>query len=215
MMKQERYLKAVIYATVGLWTILLWLNHQAIEAAWFKPLSTVTTAVLAGALLFDVWAWKIPLINKWFVKRPVIEGTWSTTIASNWTDPASGQGIPPIQAYMVVRQTLSTLSMRLLTKESSSELVGTEIVCSVDGLFCVSGVYRNEPQFEFRHRSQIHYGGIWLEISTDAEQKTIRGHYWTDRNTAGSISMRGHLPNKFQSFQGAEAAFGKLSRKKL
>jgi hypothetical protein len=48
--------------------------------------------------------------------------------------------------------------------ESSSELVGTEIVRSADGLYCLSGVYRNEPRFEVRDRSPIHYGAVWLKI---------------------------------------------------
>ena len=65
---------------------------------------------------------------------------------------------------MVVRQTFSTLSMRLMTEESSSELVGTEIICSADGLYCISGVYRNEPRFQVRDRSEMHYGAVWLKV---------------------------------------------------
>jgi hypothetical protein len=65
---------------------------------------------------------------------------------------------------MVVRETFSSLSMRLLTEESSSELVGTEIVCSAVGLYCGSGVYCNEPRFQARGRSEIHYGAVWLKI---------------------------------------------------
>ena len=77
---------------------------------------------------------KIPLLHGWFLKRPVIEGSWKVEIRSNWKDPATGNAIAPVEGYMVVRQTFSTLSLRLLTAESSSELVGTEIVCSADGL---------------------------------------------------------------------------------
>jgi hypothetical protein len=211
-MKYERYVKTIIYATVAAWTILLWFNHTAIKSAWFAPLSTATTVVLVLAFLFDVWAWKLPYLNQWFVKRPVVEGTWSVVLTSNWINPATGQGISPIQAYMVIRQTLSTLSMRLLTKESSSALVGTEIVCSADGLFCISGVYRNEPQFQFRHRSEIHYGGLWLEVSEDVGQKTMKGHYWTDRNTAGTMTMDRHIPGRYQTFVAAEAAFRKSGK---
>ena len=64
------------------------------------------------------------------MKRPVIDGTWKVQLRSNWKDPiAAGATVAPIEGYMVVRQTFSTLSMRLLTAESHSELVGTEIVC--------------------------------------------------------------------------------------
>src|SRR5207237_90039 len=79
-------------------------------------------------------------------------------------------------------------SLRLLTEESSSELVGTEIVCSADGLYCVSGVYRNEPRFQVRDRSEIHYGAVWLRI-IDEPVKKVMGHYWTDRETAGEVEL--------------------------
>jgi hypothetical protein len=85
-----------------------------------------------------------------------------------------GAGILPVEAYMVVRQSFSTLSMRLLTAESTSELVGTEISCSTDGLYCISGVYRNEPRFEVRARSPMHYGAVWLNaIDNEAEKKVV------------------------------------------
>ena len=68
-------------------------------------------------------------------------------MVSDWIDPATGLAIGPIKGFMVVRQTLSTLSVRQLTAESSSALVGTELVCAPDGMFCISGVYLNEPPF--------------------------------------------------------------------
>jgi len=95
---------------------------------------------------------------------------------------------------MVVRQTFSTLSLRLLTEESSSELVGTEIVCSADGLYCVSGVYRNEPRFQVREASPIHYGAVWLTIINEPIKKVV-GHYWTDRATAGEMEMSNRQKN--------------------
>jgi hypothetical protein len=69
-----------------------------------------------------------------------------------------------VEGYVVVRQTFLNLSLRLMTKESSSHLVGTEIVCSVNGLYCVSGVYRNEPRYQDRSHSEIHFGAVWLQV---------------------------------------------------
>jgi hypothetical protein len=111
---------------------------------------------------------------------------------------------------MIVRQTFSTLSLRLLTAESSSELVGTEVVCSADGLYCVSGVYRNEPRFEVRSRSPIHYGAVWLKIIDNEVEKKVIGHYWTDRESAGEMDLSNRQPKKFQTFQTAQAYFARL-----
>jgi SMODS-associating 2TM, beta-strand rich effector domain len=110
---------------------------------------------------------------------------------------------------MVVRQTFSTLSLRLMTAESSSELVGTEIVCSADGLYCVSGVYRNEPRFQVRDKSPIHYGAVWLKIIAEPPKKIV-GHYWTDRESAGEMELTRQESRKFQTFQSAQAYYGGL-----
>lgn len=141
----------------------------------------------------------------------MIQRTWKVDIRSNWKDPATGTSIAPIEGYMVIRQTFSTLSLRLLTEESSSELVGTEIVRSADGLYCVSGVYRNEPRFQVRERSPIHHGAVWLRIIDEPLKKVI-GHYWTDRQTAGEMELSHRQKKSFQTFQSAKTYYGQLSR---
>ena len=201
-MNSEKYIKAIIYLAALAWTVILYFNHEAIQSKLLAPLSTVITVVIWGAMAFDFWLWKLPFLHGWFVKRPSIGGTWRVEIRSTWTDPTTGLTIQPIEGYMVVRQTFSTLSLRLLTEESSSELVGTEIVCSSDGLYCVSGVYRNEPRFLVRGRSPIHYGAVWLKVIEDSEKKML-GHYWTDRETGGEMELSQQRSRKFQTFQAA------------
>jgi hypothetical protein len=208
-MTSGRYIKAIIYAAVLAWTVVLYLNHEAIHSSWFKPLSTVTTVVLYAVMAFDLWLWKIPFLHGWFVKRPVLDGTWKVEIRSNWINPATQTGIPPVEGYMVVRQTFSTVSIRLLTAESSSELVGAEIVCSSDGLYCISGVYRNEPRLELRDRSPIHYGGVWLKVIDEPSKKMI-GHYWTDRESKGEMELSYQQNKKFQTFQSAQNYYRQL-----
>ncbi len=213
-MAAERYIKALIYVTVLVWTIVLYVNHAAISLAWLRYASVVVTIVLYAVMAFDLWLWKCSFLRGWFVKRPVIEGTWKVELRSTWKDPATGAGIPPVAGFMVVRQTLSTLSMRLMTAESSSELVGTEIVCSADGLYCVSGVYRNEPRLQVRDRSPIHYGAVWLRVIVEPTKKLI-GHYWTDRETKGEMELGEQQNKKFQDFQSARNYYEALVVKAL
>src|ERR1700733_1854033 len=208
-MSSERYIKAIIYVAVLAWTVVLYVNHQAIRSSWLQPLSTVITVVLYAVMAFDLWLWKLPFLHSWFVKRPVIDGVWKVEIRSNWKDPATGAVTSPVEGYMVVRQTFSSLSMRLLTAESSSELVGTEIVCSTDGLYCVSGVYRNEPRFQVRDRSPIHYGATWLRI-VEEPRKKMAGHYWTDRQSAGEMELTDRRNKRFHDFQSAQSYYAHL-----
>ena len=206
-MASERYIKAIIYAAVLVWTVVLYVNHDAIHSSWLQPLSTVITVVLYAVMAFDLWLWKIPLLHGWFVKRPVIDGIWKVDIRSDWKDPSMHAPIPPIEGYMVVRQTFSTINMRLMTAESSSELVGTEIVCSADGLYCVSGVYRNEPRYEVRDRSPIHYGAVSIKV-IDLPVGKLLGHYWTDRKSAGEMELTDRRDKKLQDFKSAQSYYG-------
>ena len=89
---------------------------------------------------------------------------------------------------MVVRQTFSRMSLRLLTPESQSDLLGAEVVRADDGTYRVFGVYRNEPRLGVRERSPIHYGGLVLQVIGSPAVR-LTGHYWTDRDTKGEIVL--------------------------
>lgn len=207
-----KYVKAIIYTAVAIWAIALLVTGQKLDSDLLRPLSTVTSVVVLLSIAFELWLWKLPLLHGWLVKRPVIEGTWRAQLRSNWKMASSG-AIPEIESYVVIRQTLLNLSLRLLTKESSSHLVGTEIVCSVDGLYCVSGVYRNEPRFQDRTHSEIHYGAVWLQV-IESPVQILEGHYWTDRNTAGEMRLTDRINEKFHDFQSAQGFYAQRLAKK-
>jgi hypothetical protein len=73
-------------------------------------------------------------------------------------------------------------------------------------LYCVGGVYRNEPRFQVRDRSPIHYGAVWLKI-IDGPAKQVLGHYWTDRESAGEMELTDRRSEKFPTFQAAHAYY--------
>ncbi len=199
------YVKAIIYTAVAVWAVVLLIGGQKLSSDLLRPVSAVTSIVVLLSIAFELWLWKLPVLRGWLVKRPVIEGTWRAELSSNWQD-AGGAAIPPVRGYVVIRQSLLNLSLRLLTEESSSHLVGTEIVCTVDGLYCVSGVYRNEPNYRERGHSPIHYGAVWLQVIQSPEQM-LQGHYWTDRNTAGEMRLTDRRKEKFQDFASAQAHY--------
>ncbi|WP_348265285.1 hypothetical protein P8935_12230 [Telmatobacter sp. DSM 110680] len=196
------YVKAIIYTGVAVWAVILLVGGQQLSSNLLRPVSTVTSIVVLLSIAFELWLWKLPFLHGWLVKRPVIDGTWRAELHSNWKDE-TGASIAPIEGYVVIRQTLLNMSLRLMTKESSSHLVGTEIVCSADGLYCVSGVYRNEPRYQDRNHSQIHFGAVWLRV-VETPKKMLEGHYWTDRNTAGEMQLTGRQNQKFQNFKSAQ-----------
>jgi len=185
---ERLHLSAIILAAALIWGALLVLEGIHLSPAWFRPFSAVVGALALVLAAFDLWLWRLRILQGWLVKRPRLSGTWRAEIRSNWITPETGVGIPPIAAFMVIRQTFSTLSLCLVTNESRSELLGAEIVRGTDGTYRVFGVYRNEPRFAVRERSAIHYGGLELRVAGSPPER-IEGHYWTDRDTAGELLL--------------------------
>ncbi len=206
-MNYQKAIKATIYTAVSVWAVLLLKNGETFHSSALKPLSTVTSVVIWLAVAFDLFVWKLPFLQGWLVKRPVLDGTWRVALQSNWVSPETGRVIPPIHCYMIVRQTLTSLSMRLLTQESESVLLGAELITTADGLYRITGVYENTPAVQYRHRSEIHFGAIWLAIARDNGVAKMEGHYWTDRDTKGFLLLTERRPEKVQSFQAAEKIY--------
>lgn len=187
------HLSAILLAAASMWGVMLVFEGVAVSGVWFRPFSTVVGVVLLLLVVFDLWAWRLRMLQGWFVPRPDVRGTWRVELRSEWKDPATNQVVAPIAAYLVVRQTYSMLSLRILTTESSSELVAAEICKASDGTYRLAGVYRNEPKLSVRERSPIHYGAIVLDIQGEPV-KELAGYYWTDRNTRGELrSLARHL----------------------
>jgi hypothetical protein len=185
-MLNRLHLSAILLAAAGLWGIALVIDGVSVNGAWFRPFSTVVGILLILLSIFDIWVWRWPVLHGWFVPRPDLCGTWRVELQSNWRNPETNTGVGVIVAYLVIRQTFSSLSVRLLTSESASELVAAEIRKADDGTYRLVGVYRNEPKLSVRDRSPIHYGALALDVQGDLASE-LAGHYWTDRNTRGEI----------------------------
>lgn len=199
-MLSRLHLSAILLIAAALWGGMLIFDGVAVNGKWFRPFSTVVGVLLLLLVIFDIWAWRWRLLRGWFVPRPDLRGTWRVELRSNWKNPATKVGVGPIVAYLVIRQTFSTLSVRMLTDESTSELVAAEINKANDGTYRLAAVYRNEPNLSVRDHSPIHFGAFVLDVQGDPA-KDLVGHYWTDRNTRGEVrtlASHGSIANSFK-----------------
>lgn len=187
-MIEKLHLTTVLLVAAVLWGILLFLDGVLVSISWLKPLSAVAGVLLILLSAFDLYLWRLPFLRSWFVRRPLVDGTWKAEVHSNWRNPEGGAASQVVNGFMVVRQTFSRLSLRLLTAESQSELLGAEVLRADDGSYRIVGVYRNEPRLGVRDRSPIHYGGLVLQV-VGSPPVRLAGHYWTDRDTAGEIVL--------------------------
>jgi hypothetical protein len=167
------------------------LLSQGLPLTWqyIKPFAVTVSVVSAACVIFERWAWRWIIFKGWLVDVPHLQGTWSASLVSSWVDPKTGERLAPISAVMVIRQSFSTFSARLFTRESSSFFVAHKIVRQNDGVFQLFGVYQNTPDIALRgDRSEIHFGALMLEVRGDPALK-LEGHYWTDRATKGSLTL--------------------------
>lgn len=176
--------------------------------SFVKPFGIVVGVISIVVVLFNKYAWAWPLFRGWYVNRPDLRGTWQVEIRSSWVDPNTGNAVAPIVAYAVVRQTLASLSLRLMTPESRSKLIAHSIEQDEDGLFRLAGIYRNEPRIELQGvRSEIHHGAFSLEVHGQPVD-SLEGHYWTDRETKGAMKLHKRQSKFYETYEQANQAFG-------
>lgn len=190
--------------------LLLLIDGVPVSLSWLRYIFIATTVLVLLLAVFDKWLWRQPLVQRWalswFIKRPDISGTWRATIISTWLDQSTGEVKAPVEGYMVIRQTFSLLSLRLMTSESASEFMVAEIISSADNTFQVMGVYRNEPKLSVRHRSSIHRGSVLLRM-IGTPVTALKGDYWTDQNTSGELQLSDRNKELYDDFEAARLAF--------
>ncbi|WP_420598065.1 hypothetical protein [Neptuniibacter sp.] len=204
------HISSFVALTIGVWLIALWVQGLPVLSAEFvKPFGIVVGAIALTVTLFNKYFWSLRIFQGWYVKRPNIKGTWKVELKSSWVDPETGEQKEPINGYAVVRQTLTSLSLRLLTEESRSVLVAYSIdQQEEDDLFKLVGVYRNEPKIELQGvRSEIHHGSFALEIHGSPIEE-LDGHYWTDRATKGGMKMHSRVKELYSTYDQAHREIG-------
>lgn len=210
------HISSFIGLTIAVWLLALWFQGMPVLSADFvKPFSTVVGAITLVVTVFNKYMWSWPIFRDWYVKRPDLRGSWKVELKSSWINPETGEGIAPIYAYAVIRQSLTSLSLRLMTKESRSVLVAYSIDQQEDeGLFKLVGIYRNEPKIELQGvRSEIHHGSFSLEIH-GVPTYELQGHYWTDRGTKGGMKLSGKVKTLYDTYEQAEIEYAKTIQPK-
>jgi len=194
--------------TIASWLVILAIQGQSVVRIEFiKPFGTVVGILGITMALFAQYAWSWKLFRGWFIERPDLRGTWKVEMRSNWTAGDSSKPTTPIIAYAAVKQTLYTLSIRLLTEESQSSLVAHSFSKENDGIFRLTAVYRNEPNIRLQEqRSRIHYGAISLEVHC-GEEASMQGHYWTDRCTNGIIEFTERVDEHLETYEIAQRRY--------
>lgn len=202
-------LRTQISATIGL-AAIVWMGTLLImgeQLSWrmLFPFGATVAVVSSVSLYFVQFAWRWPIFRGWFVQRPDLSGTWKCHLTSNYI----GDDDKPVEktVYVVIRQTLISLSFRLYSERAKSASIADNLAKDGTDLFALAIAYQNIPRLEDRgSESEIHFGSsLFTHIDHDCQR--LEGHYWTDRKSKGSLVLNERRPEQIASFEEAEKLF--------
>lgn len=94
-------------------------------------------------------------------------------LQSTWKNPETGAQIPALRMIVVVRQTFSSVTCSLFTKESESYSAAAQITVDGEtGSLSLDYTYTNRSKATIRHRSPIHDGAARLKIVISAPTRS-------------------------------------------
>lgn len=186
-----------------MWGVYLWI--LGIELNWdhAKPYTLTLGTLTAALAAFDRFLWRWPPF-KYFLSTPDLAGTWRVSLQSTYTDPETGKQAAPVDGFASIRQTHSSISIRLMTEQAESFLVSQNLDRHTDGTTFVYGLYQSDPIIHLRGQvSEIHYGSFKYKV-IGSPADCLVGHYWTDRNTRGSIELKKVSNDNFDNYESAK-----------
>ncbi|TGM74399.1 hypothetical protein EHR01_10590 [Leptospira mtsangambouensis] len=202
------HLSSFIGLTVGIWLLALWFQGMPVLSSEFiKPFSLVVGTISVFVTVFNKYLWSWKIFRGWYVDRPDLRGTWKLELKSDWINPNTGKPIPTILGFVTIRQTLTSLTFRLFTTESESKSIAYSIEKEEDDQFKLNIIYQNQPEIELQgKKSEIHHGSFMLKISGNPPS-SLKGHYWTDRGTRGTIILNDRIEKTSDNYNHAKKQY--------
>ncbi len=193
----------LVGVSIIVWVIVLIFKDIQVANSWLalKEIPTVAGWMLPVIGFFYKSAWKWQVFQGWLVHVPNLNGTWRGTLQTNWKNPETGVIPGPIDSYLVIRQTLSSISCVQLTKESKSWSSSSSITTNDrDQMKVLDFMYSNKPRISVHDRSLAHDGACSLDIINKGTRKLV-GKYWTDRMTKGEMTFSFLKNEKIEEFE--------------
>ena len=186
----KNFLYLLIPLSGAAWFLVAIYNGYDLQSVsgFLKPLPKVITFDVFAIGCFVKWAWKWKIFHGWLVPFPNLNGTWIGDMQTTWKD-ANGNTPGPIPTMLTIKQSFLGISCVMRTGEmmSYSFVEGFCIdnerqVCQI----CYS--YTSKPSSCVQGRSAQHDGTALFNIIGNPPTK-LKGDYWTQRKTTGSMSL--------------------------
>lgn len=197
--------QVVIGIAVVVFAAGILLSGDQPNPGWLRFYSAAVTAALVVLAAWDRWLWRLGPVQRISSVPPNLSGTWKGTLTSFWNDPEAGTPPPPKDAYLVIRQTASAVSVTMLTDEMKSRS-SSSTISGEDGDRTLDYMYLSKPDSRLEHRSRIHHGSTSLDL-TGRPVSRLRGRYWTNRDSRGELDFRDRVSATADDFESAATLF--------
>jgi hypothetical protein len=205
-MPTNNQVKVAICVVLVIWIIVGVAMGQPSPAHLLTSFSYAISASSIVWLLWERWLWACPIFRSWLTTRPDLRGTWKGELLSSWTNPQTAIRSGAVEAYLVIRQTFTSIDARLFSLESDSVSLSANIVSDASNIHTLFVTYRNEPKALLREKSPIHYGGMVLHVRGLPVQQ-LDGGYWTERFTKGNAIFLNRVSATGHDFNNAAGLF--------
>ena len=134
------------------------------------------------------------------VGRPVLHGTWKIVLRTSHEERADEE----IEAYLVIRQTYSSIRVDGLFDRSNSECLSADLAVQ-NGRCTLNYLFRTEAHTRHRDGNPPARGAASLRVGR-TPRLHLEGDYWMERLTKGDITSVGRTPKLYDTFSAARAA---------
>lgn len=182
---------------------------------YLRLASAAVTSVTVAVAAFHFFAWQ--WLPKFLSPRPVISGTWRVTGKPRTVNGTVGT---LFNGFMFVEQKYFSVSMRLVTEHSESELVSHEFNLTEGDVFEIWAIYLAEPREAIDPaRLRAHYGAVRLKLGSLKQAPVISGRYWIDgeytnfhgdKVLGGELSFGTRIPKNCKTYDEATRAYAAL-----
>ena len=204
-MKFRSGVQVVASIVVAVFAIGIWTTGGDVEWGWLRFFSLAVLMATIALNLWERWLWGLRISQRLSRVPRDIRGTWKGTLSSLWVHPDSGATPDRKTAFLVVRQTATTVSVRLFTDELRSRSTLAEVRAE-DGQSRLDYLYVGEPDVSVEHQSRMHRGSASLDV-TGSPSSRLTGRYWTDRNSRGALDFPQRHPKTSDDIDQAECLF--------
>ncbi|HEV7398803.1 MAG TPA: hypothetical protein VGN84_00900 [Solirubrobacterales bacterium] len=198
-------LRVQIIVWVGLstivWALLLLFRGVAVDPHWIGSFGQAVTVVTVVVVATDRYFCRLGPLCRLVPHQPVIHGTWM-----GWVESSKQKA--PIPGFLVITQTLTRVSVSLLTARGRSHTITSRWGKTDLRSPAVHYTFRRFPSKSASDSQPIiRFGSGVLEVYGSPSDKIV-GPYWTEVRTIGHMKFTKATKKVFTAFEDAVEQLG-------